>query len=412
MTRGWRSTALHERSPGPGRQPLPQGGPIAGMLLWLSASLIAVLPAGLIPAWQSAQAAEAARVAQQTLPAQAGAAGPESGQAAQAADRTSAGDRGRQEQGAAGATQSRGEQAHGDQLSDTQPREDPFEESLKELLPLAPEEVERFLRARDALEGAAEPGPARMQSRVRTLDAGSISTGEVLHLTRGYSSTVLVEDVTGAPWPVLSAILGDPGAFAVSQPRADQEVLPSDGAPSPEGRGEGAKERSVRNVHSHIVNIVPLTNHAVSNLVLTLEGAQYPLVLHLVTDSARRPGRASDALTVLRLSRPGPCARAVAVGPAPGMVSEAMLGFMHGRAPAGAVRMKVQPADQGLQVWLYEGSIYVRSMHQAVWPAWTQTAATEGWTLYVMPRTPSLVLTREGRRVRYLLSAPAFREQH
>ncbi len=296
-------------------------------------------------------------------------------------------------------------------------RERLFEESLRELLPVAPEDVERYLEARDALEGATEPAPATMRGRTRVLEAGVPKSPEVVRLTRGYSSTLLFQDVTGAPWPVLSAILGDPGAFALTQPRVEQGVADQ----GPEGnRAQDGQERDGsgqdgsgrgrpgRNVHSHLVNIVPLTNHASSNLVLTLEGAEYPVVLHLVTESARTRTRTSDALTVFRLARSGPNARAAPLGPAESGLSEDLLSLVHGIAPAGARRMRLEPGDDGITVWEYANRYCVRTIYQAVWPAWIASAAMEGYRLYVMPRTPSLVVAKDGRRQSYKILGQSY----
>ena len=70
--------------------------------------------------------------------------------------------------------------------------------------------------------------------------------------------------------------------------------------------------------------------------------------------------------------------------------------------------IKVQPADAGIEVWEYRGMLYVRSVFQAVWPAWTASAAMEGHTLYVMPKTPSLVFSKEGRRQAYIVKGLAY----
>ena len=288
----------------------------------------------------------------------------------------------------------------GNQAEKQAERERLFEESLEALLPVAPRDVERFLEARDALEGATEPGPASMRNRTRVLEAGVRNEPTLVRLTRGYSSTLLFQDVTGAPWPVLSVILGDPGAFALTQPKVGQVPVT--------GNAASKDRRAVENVHSHIVNIVPLTNHASSNLVLTLEGADYPIVLHLVTESVRSKGRTSDALTVFRIGRSGPNARTLPLGPEESGVSDELLAFVHGIAPAGATRLRIEPADGGIEVWKYKGMLYVRSIFQAVWPAWTASAAMEGHTLYVMPRTPSLVVSKEGKRQSHLVKGLAY----
>ena len=278
--------------------------------------------------------------------------------------------------------------------------EDAFARSLDDLLPLDPDEVRTYLDQKERLDNAALPDPARMRTRTRTLAGSMQDEPPVIHLTAGYSSTLLFQDVTGAPWPVLSAILGNARAYAVSQPRVDV----ADTGPSGGRRTESGGEK--HNVHSHIVNLVPLRNHASSNLVLTLEGAEYPVVLHLVTGSGRREGRLNDALTIFRVQKEGPGARSPLLGPVQEPVSEELLAFVHGVPPRGAVRVRTQPADPGVQVWAHEGRLYVRSIYQAVWPAWERSAACEDTHLYVMPVTASIVVSRNGQRLSLVCQRP------
>ena len=281
-----------------------------------------------------------------------------------------------------------------------QQHEEAFARSLEDLLPLGPDEVRTYLDQKERLDNAALPDPARMRTHTRTLSGSVQDEPPVIHLTAGYSSTLLFQDVTGAPWPVLSAILGNARAYAVSQPRVEA-------AAAGENRGKGAEaEQGERNVHSHIVNLVPLRNHASSNLVLTLEGAEYPVVLHLVTGSGRREGRLNDALTIFRVQKEGPGARTPVLGPVQEPVSEELLAFVHGVPPKGAVRLRTRPADPGVQVWAYEGSLYVRSIYQAVWPAWERSAACEDVHLYVMPVTASIVVSKNGRRLSLVCQRP------
>ena len=282
-------------------------------------------------------------------------------------------------------------------------REERFEESLEELLPVSPDEVRRYLDARERLEGASDPSPATMESRARTVEGGLAKAPEVIRLTPGYSSTLLFQDMTGAPWPVLSAILGDPQAFSLSQPRVERTTRTLNSVQGDAGSSGNEAEETVENVHSHLVNLVPLANRAASNLVVTLEGADYPLVFHLVTESRRTHGRTNDALVVLRLAQKGPGAREAVLGPAPEFVGEELLGFAHGVPPRGARRLSVEPDDRGLKAWVWDGMVYVRSVHKAVWPAWTRSASMEGATVYVMPMTPSVVVSRNGKRETFRL---------
>jgi intracellular multiplication protein IcmK len=244
------------------------------------------------------------------------------------------------------------------------------------------------------------------QTRQLTVTPGAVP--QTIRLTSGYSSTVVFQDATGAPWPVLAMVLGAARSFAATQPRVEQEVLTEGQAASAESPGHAAAKAGAlgqtRNVASNVVNIVPLTNHASSNLAVTLEGAPYPVVLHLLTESAAKDGRVADALVVLRLDRPGPNAREPELRPhGPNTVSAEMLQLVHGIAPKGAGKVRVAPRAPGIAVWEIGGRYYLRTPHALVWPAWSASAAGEDVRVYVIPKTPSIVVAADGRQQKFLL---------
>ncbi len=266
-----------------------------------------------------------------------------------------------------------------------------LEVSMEELLPLEPDEIRDFLLRRDAAQSAVKPGPASMRTRVVSLPATPQRTPHILRLTPGYSSTLMFQDNTGAPWPVLSAILGNADAFALSQPQVSEA-------------GAATEQEKAPNTHAHLLTVLPLAGRASSNLVLTLEDAAWPVLIHLVSGGDRENDRVSDALTVFRLDRPGPGARPLGPGPVPGAVRPELLAFMHGLIPDEAQEVKTQPKLQGARVWSYQGRLYLRSHYHAVWPAWTASAENEGLTVYVMPKVPSIVLSVEGKSVSLVLT--------
>ena len=154
---------------------------------------------------------------------------------------------------------------------------------------------------------------------------------------------------------------------------------------------------------SNVVSLVPLTNHASSNLMVTLEDAPYPVVLHLITESQARRGRVGDALVAFRLDRGGPNAKpAVLAPPAPEAVSADLLEFVHGVPPDGARPVRLEPEYPGTRAWLYRDRIYLRTGHHAVWPAWLSRAGCGGLTVYALPRAPFVVLSVGGERVKLM----------
>ena len=197
------------------------------------------------------------------------------------------------------------------------------------------------------------------------------------------------------------AILGDAKAFQASQPGhpASASQGPSQGAPRSTRDGQGQAQGASYADHANLVTLVPLTNHASSNLVVALEGAPYPVILHLLTESSAKQARVEDALVVFRLDTPGPRAPLPAVGPAqPGPVTRELLNLVHGIPPEGAARLRLEPELWGTDLWEHGGRRYLRTGHQPVWPAWSAQAG-QAVKVYVMPKTPGIVLSVNGRRV-------------
>lgn len=279
-----------------------------------------------------------------------------------------------------------------------------FEESVEKLLPVDPGDIRTYIERRDRAEGAAAPGPARMRTETRQISLVPGAVPQVIRLTAGYSSTILFQDATGAPWPVLSLVIGNARAFQAVQPKVE----------AADGEKAGtAKERSgtsAANVSSNVVSLVPLTNHASSNLVVTLEDAPYPVILHLITESQARRGRVGDALTVFRLDRGGPNAKPAVLGPPEAeAVSADILEFVHGVPPDGARTVHLDPEYPGTQAWTYKERLYVRTGHHAVWPAWLSRAECGGLTVFAMPKAPFVVLSVGGKRVRLMTGLAAGR---
>ena len=280
-------------------------------------------------------------------------------------------------------------------------RDQLLEESIERLLPLEPGEIRTYIERRDSVEGAIQPGPARMRTETRKISAVPGAAPQVIRLTAGYSSTLIFQDASGEPWPVAALILGDAKAFQASQPGhpASASQGPSQGAPRSTRDGQGQAQGASYADHANLVTLVPLTNHASSNLVVALEGAPYPVILHLLTESSAKQARVEDALVVFRLDTPGPRASQPAIGPAqPGPVTRELLNLVHGIPPEGATRLRLEPELWGTDCWEHGARRYLRTGHQPVWPAWSAQAG-QAVKVYVMPKTPGIVLSVNGRRV-------------
>ena len=282
----------------------------------------------------------------------------------------------------------------GTQEMKKQKRRADLDDSMEELLPLSPDEIRRFMERQDEADSAVSPDPAAMKTRVVSLPCTQQKSPHVVHLAAGYSSAIMFQDVTGAPWPVLTAIFRNAEPFSVSGPHRDDT-----GGKEKSGQ---ASEQNSR--HSHIVTVLPLKAHASGSLVLTLQDAVYPVLLHLVSAGSRGRGRVSDALTVIRLDGQGPSARPPAIGPRPETASEELLSLVHGIVPEKARRIRTVPQIPGLALWRCKDRLMVRTPYEAIWPAWLSCAGGEGLKVYSMPVTPSIVLSIDGKAVQVRIS--------
>lgn len=277
-------------------------------------------------------------------------------------------------------------------------RKDDFNQSLDILFPLTVEEILKAKERSDHMEGAIQPKPAKMRTESRSLNVTPGAAPQVVRLTGGYSSTIVFQDITGAPWPVTSMILGSPSAFSATQPRAERNVLT-------EGGENAEAHPDAGNANSNIINIVPLTQRASSNLVVNLEDCPYPVIIHLLTESSMKGKRSADALVVFRLDKSGPKAHQPKIGPGIAeAVSPELLGFVHGVPPADAKLLAIEPGVPGVRAWKHRGRIYLRTSHSLVWPAWLGSAGGEDMRVYIIPPTQSAVISVDGSQQKIKIS--------
>lgn len=278
--------------------------------------------------------------------------------------------------------------------------EEDFKIALDALLPLTDEQIRELRRRNESAEAAADPPPARMHTETRQLHITPGAAPQVVRMTAGYSSTLMFQDVTGAPWPVLSIILGSPRAFSATQPRVERETFSESQAELSKSIIE-AKNKTGNtqreNVTSNVINVVPLSSRASSNLVVSLQDCPYPIILHLLTESPHKGARNSDALVVFRLDKGGPNAALPKLGPGlPETVTPELLGFVHGVPPEDAILLDVEPRIPGLRAWKYDRRVYLRTSHSVVWPAWSSVAGGDDLRVYVLPPTQSIVVSVDG----------------
>lgn len=249
-----------------------------------------------------------------------------------------------------------------------------FRNAKTEELILSPDQIKQYKSDLDITEQAIMPSPApKMINRSQnvTLEPGAEAIN--VKLAPGYTSSILVIDSTGEPWPITSVTIGNDKWFSIKRPETEAKNL---------------------------LTINPLKNHVTSNLVVTLQNEDAPLIIHLnmndnITDKAPQE---ADMVVSMRMNKPGPKAAAPIVGAKlDNTISSELMSFLDGVPSQGSQPQPLKDAPEGVSAWDLKGQLYVRTPYPIRWPAHIQQASsTSGVRVYVMPMTNSLLLSVNG----------------
>lgn len=263
------------------------------------------------------------------------------------------------------------------ELSFQNAREQVFDNTLRNTLPLEPDEIreviERFERTSEAAEtpfGDVVPEP---QVRIKTISLEPSATPDTIFLAPNHVTSITMLDSTGAPWPVADVSWG--GDFEVQTP--DQG--------------------------GHVIRISPLGGFKVGNMSLRLLELPTPVTFKLET----RPERV-DYRFDARMPVPGPNAD-IPVIEAPRQTvagDGSLISILDGVSPEGTSPLRVSGVDGRTSAYRNGDRVFVRTPLKLLSPAWSeQVASADGMTVYVIPDAPVLLLSDRGRMVRASLSS-------
>ncbi|WNV05829.1 DotH/IcmK family type IV secretion protein [Candidatus Methylospira mobilis] len=249
-----------------------------------------------------------------------------------------------------------------------------FQEAKQMTLPLSGPQIHDFQQRVDETSRAVHPSPPpHMVSRSTTLSFQPGQAAPTVHLAPGYVSTIVFVDSTGAPWTITSQTVGNDKWFSVIRPDTQDK---------------------------NVLTVNALTNYVNSNISLTLEGRDTPVIIQLEMRDSSTDTKPQDADTLLsiRMDASGPHAKPPVIGERIGSPSNPdLLAFLDGVPPHGANAFTLSPAVPGVQVWGYGGRNYVRSQYPVRWPARVSVShGSGGLDVFVVPQTPTLVLSVNG----------------
>ena len=253
-----------------------------------------------------------------------------------------------------------------------------FDGTLRNALPLEPDEIKsvinRYEETTKAVEQPFQGKTPTPEIRVETISLEPSALPATIRLAPGHVTSLTMLDATGQPWPVADVSWG--GDFEVQAPQ------------------EGG----------HIIRISPLGGYKVGNISLRLVDMPTPVTFTLQTTPDVVDYR-FDARIPIR----GPNALAEVIDtPTPTTAGDGnMMMVLDGTPPDGSLPLEVSGVDGRTSAYKVGAKVYVRTPYSMLSPAWSeQSSSSDGMRVYVIPETPALLLSDQGKMVRASI-APA-----
>ncbi|MBI3440764.1 MAG: type IV secretion protein DotH [Proteobacteria bacterium] len=255
--------------------------------------------------------------------------------------------------------------------------ENNFNEALRLLLPLRPEQIrkvlENFKESRQAAETPiADPVP---RTRVETISLDPSVPPASIKTSPGRVTTLTILDSTGSPWPIQDVSWA--GKFDIAGPE------------------EGG----------HVIRITPQTAHGVGNMSIRLVDLATPITFTLQTGLDEVYYR-FDA----RIPKQGPLAKVplIAYGGLKTVVGtdENLVQVLDGTPPSHSEKLKVDGTDGRTSVWRISGRIYLRTPLTLLSPSWdSSVTSADGMNVYTLSDAPVVLLSDGGKVVRINIAA-------
>lgn len=239
-----------------------------------------------------------------------------------------------------------------------------FSNTVKNIMPLSPQQVRVLRQLFNRTQQAASeyPGtPPRPTSSSVMVNLSPGATPPIVRLRKGFVSSLVFIDSTGQPWPIQAYDIGDNKAFNVQWNKKGNTLL-----------------------------VQALDTYKNGNLAVILKGQNTPVMVTLM------PGQAAvDYRVDLRVPGLGPNAKATANG-LPSTGSPQLLTFLNGIPPNGAKAMTVTGGE--CEVWLYQSHLYIRTRLTVLSPGWTSSMSSpDGTHVYELMKTPIVLASDHGK---------------
>ncbi len=248
----------------------------------------------------------------------------------------------------------------------------------------------RFGDNKRAQEAVTTEFAAPMSRRVNV----SFTPGQptsIIETVKGYPTAVSFFDRTGEPWPIAWDTNSNPAGIAGG---ANCSGNPSAGGPAVAAVGFYVCT-PVKG--SNVLEITPMSLQPRGGLLVTLQGAPKPIAFLLIAGGARY-----DADMSVQVTDRGPNAKeGVAINAAPDTAAPFLTAMLDGVPPADATPLSVSGVSpDDLSAWRLGDKVVLRTRYTLISPEWTASENGEGGlTVYLVPSTPVVLLSLQGRTV-------------
>jgi intracellular multiplication protein IcmK len=241
-----------------------------------------------------------------------------------------------------------------------------FRSVSQDAFPLSPDQINALRNMLDQTQRAQAAAPYKTPpaptSTSLNIDLAPGAVPPVIRLSKGFVSSLVFIDSTGAPWPIEAFDLGDPTAFNISWDKKGNTLM-----------------------------VQARQDYSYGNLAVNLKNLNTPVMLTLV------PGqRVVDYRVDMRVPGQGPQATASIGDDLPAAADNQLLNVLNGIAPMNGRRLKTE--NDFAQVWMVGDMLYLRSAYAMLSPAWVaKMSSADGMNAYKLPPAPLVLLMRHGQ---------------
>lgn len=250
------------------------------------------------------------------------------------------------------------------------PTSEDYDAVMQQFFSVKPDQIRNLRKTMDERTKAASELPGPAPKPVTGSISVSLSPGSVPPVIRPFMNTTtsfVVVDNSGQPWPVENFRVGDKNAFDVE--RLD---ISSEGS---------------------TFTITSLGMYSRTNLILKLKGLSTPVAIDLIAGQKER-----DERVEVRIQSRGPNATVSSTYMTPGTDSK-LLPILDGVPPAGSKQLKVDGADN-TTAWIVGKKMIVRTPMKIISPASQSfVSSSDGTNVYVFTPSAQLVGMSQGNLV-------------